>query len=251
MTVEVLPVDGTEAPGLRDAAQPDPHTVTELASICGSDVGVRFLLGPHREAGLLPAEKPLIARAVPSRRSEFAAGRRCARAALTLFDVPEKPILAGKHGEPLWPASFVGSITHTEALAAAAVAPTVAVLSLGLDAEPCEPLPKGIDFHIAKRNELSAASTAIGAPFSDRVVFSAKEAAYKARFPLDGQVVGFEAFEVAFGCDQQFTVVARGDGTRLTGRWAIAAGHILCAVIVRREKAVPERSTAVGEAQFP
>ena len=234
-----------EACEFGDAAQRDPGSVGGLTAICGPHVGAQLLLGPHREIGLLPAERPLIAGAVPSRRSSFAAGRRCARAVLRTFDIADSPILAGRHGQPLWPAGFVGSITHTEMLAAAAVAPAAAVVSVGIDAEPCEPLPEGLDRHIATRVELRDASAVIAAPYSDRVVFSAKEAAYKATFPLDGQVVGFKAFNVTFERDRRFAVM-RNDAadTRLTGRWTIVAGHVLCAVISARTAGAVTRSSS-------
>ena len=171
-----------------------------------------------------------------------------------MFDAPQTPILTGRHGEPLWPDGFVGSITHKEMLAAAAVASCPsggfpkdagahkgmlaaadgAVVSIGIDAEPCAPLPKGIDLRIATRDELISASTMIDAPYSDRVIFSAKEASYKATFPLDGEVIGFKSLTVTFEPVRRFTVVRARGGNVLAGRWTVIAGHLLCAVVIRR-----------------
>ena len=46
-------------------------------------------------AVLFPAEEAAIARAVPKRRSEFATGRACARAALAKLGLPPSPVHTG------------------------------------------------------------------------------------------------------------------------------------------------------------
>ena len=68
---------------------------------------------------LLPDEEALIARSVPARRAEFAAGRWCARAALAALGGPPSAIMRGPLFEPLWPVGFGGSLTHDGRLAVA------------------------------------------------------------------------------------------------------------------------------------
>ena len=92
-------------------------------------------------AVLFPAEEALIARAVQKRRSEFATGRRCARDALGALGLAPAPILPGQGGAPQWPSGVVGSITHCAGYRAAAVARASEVITIGLDAEPAQPLP--------------------------------------------------------------------------------------------------------------
>ena len=90
---------------------------------------------------LFPAEEALLARAVQTRRSEFATGRRCARSALGALGLAPAPILPGQAGAPQWPSGIVGSITHCAGYRAAAVAQTSEVMTIGLDAEPAQWLP--------------------------------------------------------------------------------------------------------------
>ena len=84
---------------------------------------------------LFAQEAVAVDRAVPRRRAEFAAGRRCARAALARIGIPPAPLLRGEDREPLWPDGAVGSITHCAGYVAAAVAATEVMLSVGIDAE--------------------------------------------------------------------------------------------------------------------
>ena len=91
----------------------------------------------------LPAEESIIGRAVEKRRKEFITARSCARVALGELGIDPVPIMRGEKDMPLWPDGIVGSITHTNGYRAAIVAHGLAVRSLGIDAEPHEPLPTG------------------------------------------------------------------------------------------------------------
>ncbi len=88
------------------------------------------------------AEEAVIARAVERRRREFVTTRACARAALAELGESPAPILPGLRGAPLWPDGVAG--THCEGYRAVAVARTVDVVTMGLDAEPDEALPDGV-----------------------------------------------------------------------------------------------------------
>ena len=84
-----------------------------LAALLGPDAGVGYaaIEGTH---GLLPEEAPAIARAIPKRQAEFAAGRRAARAALTTLGHPAQAIPVGDRRAPIWPQGTVGAITHDQ-----------------------------------------------------------------------------------------------------------------------------------------
>ena len=93
---------------------------------------------------LFPEEEQALGRAVEKRRREFITGRACAREALGRLGLPPAPIGSGAHGEPLWPAGVVGSITHCEGYRACAVARASDLGALGIDAEVDAPLPTGV-----------------------------------------------------------------------------------------------------------
>lgn len=193
---------------------------------------------------LYPGEEELIGRAVIKRRREFATGRRCAREALAKLGVPDVPILSGANREPVWPPGIVGSITHCEGYRGAAVARQQDLASLGIDAEPHAPLPGGVLGMIAlpqenaRLRELSAAGPE---QCWDRVLFCAKEAVYKAWFPLAGRWLGFTDADISLESSAgtfSATLLVPGPpygGATLssfTGRFAVRGGLILAAVTV-------------------
>ena len=89
----------------------------------------------------------------PRRRAEFTAGRACARTALARLGLPAAPVLAGRAGEPRWPAGVTGSITHCAGYRACAVARTADLAALGIDAEPNAGLPAGLIESVAGHAE--------------------------------------------------------------------------------------------------
>ena len=195
-------------------------------------------------AALFPEEEAAVARAVPRRRGEFAAGRACARAALTQLGLPAAPILPGPRGAPQWPAGVVGSITHCDGYRAAAVARARDVLTLGLDAEPAGPLPGGVLDAVSlaeERGRLPALTAAAPHVAWDRLLFCAKEAGYKAWFPLAGRWLGFEEAAITFAPDAgtftaRLLVPGPAVGGRplggFSGRWLARGGLLLAAVSV-------------------
>ncbi len=154
------------------------------------------------ELAPLPEEEPLIAKSVAKRRNEFITVRYCAREALGELGVAPVPILKGEKGEPCWPDGIVGSLTHCEGFRGAAVGRHDEVRSVGIDAEPHDVLPKGV---------LDADQPAGGAQPNcgrcptglhwDRILFCAKEATYKAWFPVTRRWLGFEDAHITFDVD--------------------------------------------------
>ena len=195
-------------------------------------------------AVLLPAEEAAIARAVPKRRSEFATGRACARAALAKLGLPPSPIVPGPRGAPQWPAGVAGSITHCAGYRAAAVAYLTDVAGIGLDAEPNAPLPDGVLDRIAVAQEQAwlpeLAAAAPGVSW-DRLLFCAKESVYKAWFPLTRRWLGFEQAVItvdlragAFTAELLEPAEAL-DGRRVAsfaGHWLARDGLVLTAITV-------------------
>jgi 4'-phosphopantetheinyl transferase EntD len=195
--------------------------------------------------GLSPMaeEEPLIARSVAKRRNEFITVRYCARTALGDLGFPPAPILKGDKGEPCWPDGVVGSLTHCAGYRGAVVGRAGIVRSLGVDAEPHDVLPDGVLDAIslpAERAELAALPTGV---HWDRILFCAKEATYKAWFPLTKRWLGFEDAHITFDVDGSgsagsFETTILVDGAALSGpplsslagRWSVEQNLVLTAI---------------------
>ncbi|MER5625854.1 4'-phosphopantetheinyl transferase superfamily protein [Streptosporangium sp. NPDC002544] len=191
---------------------------------------------------LFPEEEAVIARAVDKRRREFTTARHCARQALARIGLPPAPILPGERGAPGWPGGVVGAITHCAGYRAAAVSRDA--LTVGIDAEPHEPLPDGVLDAVSLEAERAAIARLDGGVHWDRLLFSAKESVYKAWFPLARRWLGFEEAHLTFDPSGTFTarllvpgpLVAGRELTGFTGRWLVADGLAVTSI------AVPDRS---------
>ncbi|EPH46288.1 putative 4'-phosphopantetheinyl transferase EntD [Streptomyces aurantiacus JA 4570] len=199
------------------------------------------------DAVLFPEEAAYVAKAVPKRQREFATARHCARIALARVGLPPAPILRGDKGEPLWPEDIVGSMTHCLGYRAAVVARPAAVISVGVDAEPAEPLsdPGVLDLVSDETERATLAALAVEQPAVpwDRLLFSAKESVYKAWFPLAKRWLGFEEAHLDIHADGTFTakllvegpVVAGSELTGFSGTWLVRDGVLVTAIVLRAE----------------
>lgn len=187
------------------------------------------------ESRLWPEEDAALGEVVAGRRWDWVMGRRCAREAMETLGVTPAPILAGDSREPLWPSGVVGAITHTTGYAAAAVARQGEVLSMGIDAEPDEPLPDGVLRRVSIPSERAWIESGddLGVACPDRLVFCVKEAIYKAWYPLAGSWLGFEDAQVViepesgtFAAD----IGIAGPFSSVSGRYAAVDGLILATV---------------------
>ena len=193
----------------------------------------------------LPEEEPLIARSVAKRRNEFITVRHCARVALGELGVAPVPILKGEKGEPCWPAGVVGSLTHCEGYRGAVVGQADAARSVGIDAEPHGVLPDGVLDAVslpAERDELAALPAEL---HWDRILFCAKEATYKAWFPLTRRWLGFEDAHIVFDVDSDGatgvfvsrilidpSALSGPPLTAMRGRWSVREGLVLTAIVL-------------------
>lgn len=194
----------------------------------------------------LPEEEPLIAKSVAKRRNEFITVRYCARVALGRLGVPPAPILKGDKGEPCWPDGVVGSLTHCAGYRGAVVGRSATVRSVGIDAEPHDVLPHGVLAAISLPEERSEMHRELPLGLHwDRILFCAKEATYKAWFPLTKRWLGFEDAHITFDVDSLgssggFVSRILIDGlalsgpplTTLTGRWSVDRGLVLTAIVL-------------------
>lgn len=216
-----------------------------LERILPEDVAVASSRGDFPEAVLFPEEEETVGRAVERRRREFATGRACARRALGELGVAPQPILPDVAGAPRWPAGIVGSITHCDGYRACAVARAADLLTVGIDAEPNEPLPDGLLPDIAVPAELAWLGPLLEGPREvhwDRLLFCMKEAVYKAWFPLARRWLGFEDAEVSVDFAQKTfsvrllvrgPVLGDGELSGFSGRWMVRDGIALAAIAER------------------
>lgn len=193
----------------------------------------------------LPEEAPLVAKSVSKRRNEFVTVRHCARLALAELGEPAVPILKGDKGEPCWPEGVVGSLTHCQGYRGAVVAHRTQVRSVGIDAEPHDVLPEGVLGAISLPAERAEIAELPNGLHWDRILFCAKEATYKAWFPLTHRWLGFEDAHISFTLDGDGTTgtfqsrilidPAAEFGPPLTtlgGRWSVANGLALTAIVL-------------------
>jgi 4'-phosphopantetheinyl transferase EntD len=153
---------------------------------------------PGDPTDLLPSEAHYVVRARPKRIQEFAAGRSCARMALAEFGLRGFALRAADDRQPLWPDGFVGSITHTTGMCAAAVAARHQFLAVGLDSEVVGAPTADIWSTICRAEELAWVATL---PSSERpaavtLLFSTKEAFYKCQYPLVGEWLDFHDLHI-------------------------------------------------------
>ena len=193
------------------------------------------------DATLWPGEQATVAHALERRRREFTTARVCARAALARLGIEPAAIVADQRGVPVWPTGIVGSITHCEGYRAAAVARESDVVTIGVDAEPNEPLPSGVLPLVSRAEErIHLARLAAERPDVcwDRLLFSVKESVYKAWFPLTRRWLGFEhAFVTLDPGTGTFRAhlrdVASVAGlTGFRGRWLVRDGLALTATTI-------------------
>jgi 4'-phosphopantetheinyl transferase EntD len=194
-------------------------------------------------APLFPDEERSLGNAVDRRRREFVTARACARSALIRLGVAPAPVAKGKRGEPLWPAGVVGSITHCDGYRACAASRREDIASIGIDAEPNEALDAEVTEHViateAERLSLAYSPSDV---CLDRLLFSAKEAVFKAWYPLTHRWLGFEEAELTLDVpggtfEARFLVPGPIVGglrlLRMRGRWTAARGLLLTAVVVK------------------
>lgn len=197
----------------------------------------RDFLGPE---ALFPEEMALVSKAVPLRVREFATGRWCARQALRDWAQKDSPLLPGPGRSPRWPEGFVGSISHARGFCGAAVARSRDFRSIGFDVERLDAVEPRLSAVVCTSSEL--AWLAELSP-SDQygllpLLFSAKEAAFKAQFPVTEEFLDFHDVELRIDLDQRAfsaRITPPSDqptaSFTLPGRFSVNDGLVLTGVI--------------------
>lgn len=163
-----------------------------LEHVPGRAAGAAEPISDH-VALLPPEEQVLVERAVERRRQEFSTGRQLARRLMGSLGLEAGPIPRGPRREPCWPDGVQGSITHADELAAVVVAPASGSGAFGIDLERWDRV--GDELHRKLFTEPELAFLAGGGEELPGLLFSAKEAGYKATYPLAGKFISFHDAE--------------------------------------------------------
>jgi 4'-phosphopantetheinyl transferase EntD len=190
---------------------------------------------------LLPEEKRIVERAVEKRRNEFAAGRVCARRALSTIGFADLPLLATRDRTPLWPIGAIGSISHTDGYCIAVAGLASNFCGIGVDVEilgRVEPKLWQEVFRVEEIDRLELLNNSQQIKLAT-VMFSAKEAFYKCQFALTRAWLGFEDVSVETAgdtfrvqvCDKKAEAIL--SHRSLHGKFAIDDTRVVCGIAIQ------------------
>lgn len=200
-------------------------------------------------------EGAVVARANEKRRREFRAGRAAARQAMQEMGLPAMPIPTDESRAPVWPDAITGSISHNYSLCIAAVAERRNVPGIGIDIEEATPLDPDLFPEICtlpERAWLSLQSEDTRGLLG-KLIFSAKECAYKCQFPLSRTFLEFHDLEITADLETgQFeaTFMRPVPGferrARLYGRYVVAEGQIITAITAEQHPSLAAQRRRVS-----
>ena len=170
----------------------------EVAALFPGHVVAAQMQGLADPSFLLTNEIKQVRGASWKRVKEFAAGRACARCALSELGIKDFPLLAREDRRPNWPDGIVGSITHTNDFCAAAVGRKSHCKAIGLDAEQVCGITPDLYPYICTAEEhdrLSSMNPRTGARTA-ALIFSTKEAFYKCQYALTEEFLDFQDIQL-------------------------------------------------------
>ena len=175
----------------------------------------------------------------PDRTGERAAGRRAAAGALEAAGCPDLLVGADPDGRPRWPGDYVGSIAHTDRWAVAAVVRVEDFGAVGIDIERRDALPVDDAEVVLSSSEREQVRAARSPARAATLLWSAKEAAFKAWSSAHGRAIDpVDPVDIAITVvDDRIMVrpcgaLAAVVGTAgLTGRWAELDDHVVTVVV--------------------
>lgn len=204
-------------------ASPPLHRAIDAMSVPGIMIGHR-MIADGDELALLPEEMTAFARSVVKVQRASGAARIVARDLLSRFGEAPRAIPKSTAGMPVWPNGIVGSLAHDARIAVAAIARKQEFLSVGIDIEPAEPLAPDLLDIVATARERDRIQDD---PCQGRVLFSVKEAIYKAVYPIDATFLDHHDVEVSLSAG---TAVVRS-GRAVSFRYCVAAHIVVLAFV--------------------
>lgn len=183
-----------QAMAVADTSLPLNETLG-LAIVSGEDCAGDNL---HREEARI-----LSPRACTKKRIEFTSGRAAAHSALKQIGFPNPPpVLRGARGQPLWPQGITGSISHCFPWNIAVAIRCPKRIAIGVDLEATEGAgATDISKLVCTKAELDWVRAGNG---QERLamIFSCKEAVYKAFYPFCRSYIDFRDVELTWLSEQ-------------------------------------------------
>ena len=190
-------------------------------------------------AALVGEEVELLQQATSSaRQQQFSSGRYCVRLCQSLLGENSWPV--SRQGKaPVWPGPWLGSISHSDHIAAAVLGS--GYHGLGVDLESLHRLGWQSDPRLLQRlfrPEELAAWRESKQPHALSLAFSAKEAGYKAIYPSGQTYIRFQEVAVELHQAGRFTLRYLGDNLTNAamnnglGYWSIIDQHVLTLFVV-------------------
>lgn len=211
-------------------------TARIIAALFDAKVAVSVTDPRDPQPALVGDEAAHVANAIHKRQREFAAGRAATRAAMAQLGGAPCAIPAAIDRAPIWPAGWQGSISHKNTLCAAVV--TQDAMSVGLDLEEATELDEDLIPSICSEMEIMQIEGSEKRRLA-KLMFSAKEAAYKAQYPISNMLFGFHHLHLSLEPDSHnFTATFLKPagpfaiGARVLGRYTQVAGHFVTAVSI-------------------
>lgn len=203
----------------------DPALQRDLNALVPPElvIGHRLIAAGDEDA-LMPEEAASIASQVTAVRRASGAARIVVRALFPRLGQDIAPVPRGGSGAPVWPAGIAGSIAHDTRIAVAAVGWQRDIPSVGIDIEPASPLPPDMLALVATPRELEKGADD---PLRGRLLFAAKEAVYKAVYPLDRGFLEFQDIAV----DLEGNKAVTNTGRSVTLRHCVSASRIVTLAI--------------------
>jgi len=172
----------------------DPVLAREIDALAvpGLLIGHRVIAAGDENA-LWAAEAASLPSRVAEARRASGTARILARELLARLGYPNTQVLRGEGGEPVWPSGVVGSLAHDDQVAVAVVGLQRDFAGVGIDVEPARELFADTLEVIASAQERHAIDRDL---LKARLLFAAKEAVYKAVYPLDRVFLEFADIEI-------------------------------------------------------
>ena len=131
-----------------------------------------------------------------TREQEYNLGRYCAKQAMNAIGVECNKIQSSSHGFPIWPKGIVGSISHSKGMCLSAVAKYNDFEAIDIDLEQFNRIKESSLDRIVHPKEIAEINSDLK---KATLLFSIKEAFYKAQFPIYKTHLNFK--DLAFSYD--------------------------------------------------
>lgn len=159
------------------------------------------IIDANNDFSLYLEEQRISSKFSEQRRNEYTSGRIIAKHLLERIGIYNFPILRGTLGEPLWPQGVTGSISHCADRCFVAIAEKKHYKSIGIDIDSIDDLPETLIDDVCTYSEKkwirSMKCQEKAYPYA-KMIFSAKESAYKCIFPFVQDFIDFTEAEITF-----------------------------------------------------